>query len=126
METCGEAMKKLVYLCSPYTHRDRSVMADRFKIVCRVASMLMGQGHMIFSPIAHSHSIAMAGGFPRHWEFWQEYDREILSHCKEMWVLKMEGWKKSVGIKAELAIAKELGLPVRFVDEGGTFVPGEV
>lgn len=76
----------------------------------------MSQGMHIFSPISHTHPIAVAGGLPLDWDYWQEYDRAILSACGKMIVLMLDGWKESKGIAAEIVLAKELGIPVEFVE----------
>jgi hypothetical protein len=35
---------------------------------------------------------------------------------KEVWILKMDGWKESKGIEAEIALAEKLGLPVKYIE----------
>lgn len=106
----------LIYLASPYSHQSQSVMQDRFERVCRVAARLMGEGVHLYSPIAHTHPIAVQGSLPRGWEFWEQYDRKLLAACQELWIVTLEGWKESKGVAAELAIAGEMGLPVKYIE----------
>ena len=47
--------------------------------------------------------------------FWARYDRSVLARCDAVAVLTLDGWEDSVGVQAELAIAGELGLLVRYV-----------
>lgn len=75
----------------------------------------MRDGHYVFSPIAHSHPLALCSDLPTHWEYWREYDEAMLGACNELWVLMLDGWKDSVGIQAEIAAAERLGLPVHYV-----------
>lgn len=105
----------LIYLASPYSHSDPEIRRQRFETVCFAAANFMRDGHHIFSPIAHTHPIALHGELPKGWEFWQEYDRKIIAVCGELWVLRMDGWDKSVGVQAEIKIAEELGIPVKYV-----------
>lgn len=105
----------LIYLASPYSHPDPEVRRQRFDTVCFAAAGFMREGHHIFSPIAHTHPIAMQGDLPKGWEFWAEYDRKIIAVCGELWVLQMDGWRESQGVAAEVKIAEEYGLPVRYV-----------
>jgi hypothetical protein len=105
----------MIYLASPYSHPDHAVMQARFEYVCKAASMLMRDGHHIFSPIAHTHPIALAGGLPKGWDFWEKYDREMILACSELWVLQADGWKESKGVQAEIAIARKLFKLVTFV-----------
>lgn len=76
----------------------------------------MQEGLVIYSPIAHCHPIAVRVGLPRDWQFWEKFDRTMLSNAKELWILKLPGWECSRGVAAERAIAEKLGLPVRELD----------
>ena len=105
---------RLIYLASPYSHPDRQIQEQRFQAACQQAALMMQAGDLVFSPIAHTHPIA-AFGLPGDWEFWQAYDRAMLERCDELAVLQLDGWEESIGVQAEIAIAKELNLPVRFI-----------
>ena len=109
-------IKPLVYLATPYTHADPEVVEARVQAVNRAAAHLMAQGLKIFSPISHSHPIAMAGTLPTDWEYWKEFDWAYLTHCHKIIVLRSEGWEQSTGVTAELKFAAELGLEVEFMD----------
>jgi len=78
----------------------------------------MGQGLLIFSPISHSHPIALAGDLPLGFDYWEKYDRAMLERCSGLIVLMLDGWKESVGVQAEIRIAEELGLDISFVEFG--------
>ena len=105
----------MIYLGSPYSHPESAVREIRFDAACKAAAVLMQRGHLVFSPVCYSHQIAKHG-LPTDWIFWEKYDRAILRRCEEMWVLMLPGWKSSKGIQAEIKIAKELGMPVEFID----------
>ena len=107
----------MIYLASPYSHRDAVTREYRFREVCEVAARLMRSGHNVFSPIAHTHPIAQFG-LPKEWDFWEKYDREFLAVCDAVWVLQINGWKESVGVQAEIKIARELKKPVYFLRHG--------
>lgn len=112
--------RKLIYLASPHKHFDESVMEARYIGVVEAQAKLEQQGHMIFCPIAHSHpawKMAQShGGHSPSWDYYEEFDTKLLSVCSELWVLKLEGWSESIGVKAEIKIAKGLGMPVRYID----------
>jgi len=105
---------RLIYLASPYSHPDRQIQERRFQAVCQQAAEMMRRGELVFSPIAHTHPIA-AYDLPGDWAFWRRYDRAMLERCDELVVLQLYGWEESIGVQAEIAIAKELNLPVRFI-----------
>ena len=110
-------MSELIYLATPYSHPDPAVREKRFKAVNRVAAQLMGQGKFVYSPISHTHPIALAGDLPKGWDFWDKYCRVMLERCTAMVVLMQEGWKESVGVTNEIKIAKELGIPIIYLKE---------
>jgi hypothetical protein len=109
--------KDLIYLACPYSSPDPAVREQRFHAVNRAAARLMEQGDLIFSPISHSHPIAIDGGLPKDWGFWERYDRAILGCCRTLIVLCLPGWEQSVGVQAEIKIAKELGLDIEYISE---------
>ena len=106
----------MIYLATPYSHPDPEVMEQRFQQACKVAGKLMGQGHIVFSPIAHTHPIAVEGNLDRGWGFWGKFDYEFVSFSEEVWVVKMDGWDTSRGVAAEIKLATELGKPVKFLE----------
>mgnify|MGYP001599269435 CR=1 FL=1 len=106
----------MIYLASPYSHPDPKIKERRFQDVCRYAAAMFRNGIHVFSPIAHTHPISVYGLWEWKWEQWKEYDLEFIAMCSEMWVLMLPGWEESVGVAAEIKIAKGLGKPVRYVD----------
>ena len=106
----------MIYLASPYSHPDAQVREARFEAACRVAAELVSAGHVVFSPIVHGHPLVRFG-LPTDWGFWQRHDREHLGQCKLLLVLAIDGWLQSVGVQAEVAIARALGLPVVYLVE---------
>jgi hypothetical protein len=109
-------MPGLVYLASPYSHDDPRVREARFRLACEAASVIMRAGLHVFSPIAHTHPIAMAGGLPTGWDYWRGYDEAMLGACGAMAILQIPGWRESRGVQGEFEIAQKLGLPVAYVD----------
>lgn len=107
---------ELVYLAGPYTHKKESMQTDRFNALTEFAANLMRDHDMVvYSPITHCHPIAEYG-LPGGWEYWERNCEAMLSRCNKMIVLKLPGWKESVGVKGELEIAERLGIPVEYVD----------
>ena len=106
----------MIYLAAPYTHESKQIEHQRFKSINEYAARLMRDGLHVFSPISHTHPIAQAGDLPGGWEYWQGYDKEMLSFCTSMVVLMLAGWEESKGIAAEVRIANGLGLPIYYAD----------
>jgi hypothetical protein len=104
--------KPLVYLASPYTGNEE----ENFQKVSKKSSELMSKGMNIFSPISMCHPMAVYGKLPGEWKFWESFDRAYLSCCNKLIVYKLFGWETSVGVQAEIKIAKELGLTIEYID----------
>lgn len=107
---------ELAYLAVPYSHKDRAVMVERFHKVNKVAAKYMAEGKYVFSPISHSHPIGDAGELPRGWEYWEGFDRIMIGACSKLIVLRLDGWKESTGVQAEIKIANERGIPIEYID----------
>lgn len=107
-----------VYLASPYSHKSAFVRQDRFNKACRIAGNLMNAGNIVFSPIAHSHPIAMQCDLPLGWDFWSKFDHTFIGWCDVVMVAMIPGWEGSKGVAAEIAIAEEMGKEVAFLDVG--------
>lgn len=106
----------MLYLASPYSDPDPAVREERFVAVCRKAAELFRAGFHVFCPIAHTHPIAVHGGLATDFAGWSRYDSEMLGKCIRLVVLRLPGWEGSVGVSAEIALAREWGMPVEFVD----------
>lgn len=111
-----ELKANLIYLAVPYSHPDAAVRESRFNAVNRVAARLMKAGTHVFSPISHTHPIALVGDLPTGWDYWAAYDRLMLSACEKLVVLMLDGWRESTGVQAEIDIAKELGMEIVFIE----------
>jgi hypothetical protein len=80
-----------------------------------VTAALLRAGHLAISPIAHSH-VLVEHGLPTDWAFWERFDKNLLQRCDDLLVLTLPGWQESVGVQAEIRIAKELGKPIQYLD----------
>ena len=105
-----------VYLASPYTDDDPDVRQRRYEAVCNAASELMNQGHVVFSAIAHGHSVELYGDVPLGWEFWQVQCFGMLQKAAKVIVLKLDGWTYSEGVAAEIEYAMMHGTPVEYME----------
>jgi hypothetical protein len=104
----------LIYLASPYSDDEPAVMEHRYDAVCALAASLTRKGHMVWSPIAHGHSLARFG-LPKDAAYWERFNTRCIQACDEVWIAKMTGWDESKGIAREIEMAKELGKVVRYL-----------
>jgi len=105
----------VIYLASPYSCDSSWLRCHRYRQVCKATAWLMRQGHFVFSPIVNSHPL-VEFGLPEGWDYWENLDRIMIGHCDKLIVLKISGWKSSVGVRAEIHIADETGKPVVYLN----------
>lgn len=114
----------LWYLATPYS-RYRKGIATAFVEACQQAALLLGHGVSAYSPIAHTHPVAIHGGLdPYDHSTWLPFDEKIMTHCDGLIVCKMDGWDSSVGIAHEVDWFATRGHPVVYMEPG--VVPEEV
>ena len=105
----------MIYVASPYSHAVLAVREARFEMACLATAQLIRKGKPTVSPIVHSHPLVKFG-LPTDWDFWQCCDQALMSCCQEFVVLQLDGWRESRGVQAEIDLAIELDLPIRYMD----------
>lgn len=105
----------VVYLACPYSHPDPAIKELRHAIVNLYAYELMSQEIFVFSPLTHNVPLVQLG-MANNWNTWKKYDHLMLSKCDRLLVLKMPGWEESPGVTSEIEYARELGLPIDWLD----------
>lgn len=105
----------IAYLACPYHHENPIIKEQRLRIVTEVAAEMHKQGSYVYSPLTHNHKLSELG-VKGTWETWCHFDLEMLSRCDKLIVLTLPGWEVSRGVQAEIAHAKELSLPIQFLE----------
>jgi Domain of unknown function (DUF1937) len=109
----------MIYLASPYTSPDPKIVEQRYDQTVLVMSQLLRQGVKIYSPIVHCHVISTRHNLPTDYKFWLDYNTHMLELCYGMFILCLDGWKDSLGIKDEIKIAQRLKIPIDHIDFNG-------
>ena len=105
-----------IYVAVPYDDPDPLVREERFLRVTEYAAHLIAQGYTVYSPITHSHPMAVACPLlGRGWRYWKEQDEQYIRMCEGCRVLMLPGWKDSRGVAAEIEMFKSAGKIVRYV-----------
>lgn len=116
-------VKELIYLAGPFSHPDPKVMEEREKAHCECAVNLKSQGISVYCPIAETVSLAKHGNLAgTSWEVWREHDLNLLRRCDIIYVMQIDGWKQSVGVRGEVKFALKNRIPVGFIDKDCTYV----
>lgn len=108
-----------IYLAIPYTFNPEF----SHRIANKAAAALMEQGHVVFSPISHSHIIAdhLASHIRLDHEFWMDQDLPFIDWADEVHIVIIgaEGDRlisESRGVQQEIARAKRLGKQIKFIE----------
>ena len=106
-----------IYLATPYTDPDPAVRRARFEAVTQAAGALMRQRFLVFSPITMGHPISEAcADIPVEFPYWETACLSYLTGwATRLVVLTLDGWEESLGVTAEIAAARERGLPVEYL-----------
>ena len=109
----------MVYLASPYSaDGDTDKEQERFEQAAQATFPLIQRyDTYVFSPIAYSHPLYVNGwASGGDWKYWVGWDTYMVLKCDELWVLMLPGWEDSVGVKAEMQVAHDAGMPIAFVN----------
>lgn len=101
-----------LYVASPYTDPDPDVMHQRYLAVQRYCAHALHNLKTVFSPIMHCHPMACLHSMPRHFEFWQLHDKEMIHASSGLEVLALPGWRDSRGVQWEIKYAESMSIPV--------------
>jgi hypothetical protein len=102
----------MIYLASPYTHKDKSVMQWRFEQTRELTIKLMRDYPFVYSPVVYCHPLAVKYDLPIDALYWKQFDTEFIRKCNRMIVHTLDGWKESVGVQMEIELAARLFIPI--------------
>lgn len=112
------------YLATPYSKYPGGIEAA-FILACQAAADLIEAGVRVYSPIAHTHPIAVYGHIdPYAHDIWLPADAPFMEAAFGLIVLRAPGWGESYGIGEEIKVFSAAGKPIVYMDEGK--VPDEV
>lgn len=113
-----EDLKKypLIYLASPYSQYPDGIEAA-FKEIASIAGALLKHGIRAYSPICHTHPIAMYGDIdPLDHSIWMPFDKAIMPHCNALLVARMIGWQNSRGVGEEIDDFLSRSMPIFYLN----------
>jgi hypothetical protein len=89
-------------------------MEQRFRQTREFVNYYLRLGVPLMSPIVYCHQFATEFAAPTDALSWAPLNEELLGRSSEMWILRLAGWKSSLGIQMESQMAKRLGIPQKF------------
>ena len=106
----------LVYLATNYSKFPGGIQ-KAFEEASKLAARLIVNHIKIFSPIAHTHPIAMYGEVnPYDHSIWLELDESMMRASQALLVAEFEGWKESYGVDQEIKIFTRDGKPIHYIN----------
>lgn len=107
------ARRRLIYLACAYSHQYPGIRQARYEQVSYVAAKLRKNGVMVYAPISETHSQEVYGDIDfGGFDFWSQYNYDMIARCDGFAVLDSENIKDSVGVRGEYVFAKKIGLPI--------------
>lgn len=105
------------YLAIPYSKYPKGI-EESFKLASKIAAEFLRLGHCVYSPISHTHSIAVYGGFDCYdHEIWLPFDEQLMKMAKGIIVIQAEGWDESKGVLHELEYFFKAGKVIHNIHE---------
>lgn len=108
----------MIYVASPYTHKNKEVMQQRYEDVSKFCYLAVQKGYFVYSPIVHWHPIAEKYGLPKAVEWWRQLNEDMLQVCKQLWILMLDEWEFSSGIKSEIIFAGRRRIQITYFTKG--------
>jgi hypothetical protein len=102
------------FLICPYSHYNPNIREKRFKHANRITAILINYGYTVYSPISHSHPIAIQENLLLDSTFWKKQNDTMIKLSNKIMVLDINGWKESTGCQNEIELAKSLNKDILF------------
>lgn len=103
------------YLATVYSKHAAGIEAA-FQEATRIAGAFAKRGIAVYSPIVHSHPVALASGLdPLDHDIWLPLDEPMMRCAYGLVVVCMDGWKESKGISYEITTFQSVAKPVWFM-----------
>src|SRR5574337_1342157 len=105
----------LIYIASPYsTSYPEISTTHRYQETVAFVSQMLSEGYHVISPIVHCHHAAIDKKLGLDFAFWKDYNTKRLLKCTCLCVLMLPHWEESVGVQAEIDIARSNNIPIVF------------
>lgn len=106
----------LCYLATPYSKFPAGI-DNAFKVACRLTAELIRVGIKVYSPIAHTHPIALYGQIdPLDHDIWMPFDTAMMDKADALLIAQMESWEISKGIAIEVDYFLLNGKPIFYLN----------
>lgn len=110
------AQYRLCYLATPYSKYAGGINLA-FAEAARIAALLLTTGVRVYSPIAHTHPLALYGNLdPLDHTIWLPFDEAMMDAADCLIVARMPGWDVSYGVQHEIEFFAKERKPILHID----------
>lgn len=103
------------YMATPYSKYEDGIEAA-FHDAAKGAARLAAEGVKLFSPIAHSHPLAIYGSLdPLDLKLWMPLCEPLMHAAHGLIVYQLPGWGDSYGVECEQCAFRQTGRPVEYL-----------
>src|SRR5262245_27488339 len=109
-------LQPLIYLATPYSKYPAGI-EQAFVDAAALTGRLLVEGLRVYSPIAHTHPIAVWGQLdPYDHSIWLPFDEAIMTAASALLVAEMDGWRESKGIAHEIDFFERRKKPIFYLN----------
>ena len=110
----------MIYVAGPYSHEVVGVRQNRAMVATAYASACWREGGFAFSPLTHNHGMAAIDpNFENvrrtRTQDIMKFDLAILEACDEIHILRLPGWRVSIGLREEMQFSKSASIRIHYV-----------
>jgi hypothetical protein len=108
----------MVVVSGPYSHSNPDIKQIRVKAIADACVKLFQNGDICCSPLLAGLSFIEKSSYhmPDDYDFWKNFCRSYVKAGHVLYVLDIEGWKESTGVKDEIEYAQSFGMPVYLIE----------
>lgn len=104
------------YLATPYSKWAHG-LEDANTVAQQLTGRLIAAKVPVYSPIAHTHGIALASSMdPLSHDIWMPADQPLFNAAYGLLVADLPGWKTSKGVDMEIEWARQMHKPIWVID----------
>lgn len=108
----------MIVVSGPYSHSNPDIKQIRVKAIADACVKLFQNGEMCSSPLLAGLSFIEKSShkMPDDYAFWQKFCRSYVEKGHKLYVLDLDGWQESSGVKDEIDCAIKNTIPVYLVE----------
>ena len=110
---------KKAFVSMPYSTTDEAVKRARVIMAKQFCNRIANEGYSPLCPVLVAESMTEYNpkfGEDFSYDDWLNFSLTYLKGCDLMYILRLTGWEESVGVKAEIELANQLGIEIVMVD----------